>query len=224
MRAAEGGLPKFGKKIAKFHSRKWWFHGEMADFQITRKNSSGKFFQMKIAHPWSTLSSAIHCDPFQCFCWAHFFRHIVVFCQCGLRTQNVLENLVTLEGWVILPVKSHWTMNISANFCLTAKSFGCFENNFWDLHWTLLSIFDSSRAICAFLWGQNQLLVPSGWGKARNHSNFPDMSRRNPSRGCLESIKSAGKRSQKVGIIICPRHFLETLISCRVYILKNAIL
>jgi len=51
MRAAEGGLPKFGKKTAKLHSRKWWFHGKNADFQITKKNSSGKIFRMKIAHP-----------------------------------------------------------------------------------------------------------------------------------------------------------------------------
>jgi len=46
----------------------------------------------------------------------------------------------------------------------------------------------------------------------------------NPSRSRIESIKSAGKKSQKVILITCPRHFLETLISCRIYIPKNAIL
>ena len=67
-----------------------------------------------------------------CRVWfrSFFFWHIVVFCQCGLQSLEVLENLVTLEGWVILPVKSHWTMNISSNFCRTAKSFGWLSNNF----------------------------------------------------------------------------------------------
>ena len=46
----------------------------------------------------------------------------------------------------------------------------------------------------------------------------------NPSRGRLESTKSANKRSQKVTLLTCPRHFLETLISCRIYIPKNVIL
>jgi len=41
-------------------------------------------------------------------------------------------------------------------------------------------------------------------------------------RGRIESIKSAGKRSQKVTLITCPRHFLETLISCLIYMPKNA--
>jgi len=35
-----------------------------------------------------------------------------------------------------------------------------------------LPIFDSSRAICALLRGQNQLLVPSGWGKVRKPWKF----------------------------------------------------
>ena len=46
----------------------------------------------------------------------------------------------------------------------------------------------------------------------------------NPSRSRIDSIKSAGKRSQKVTLITYPRHFLDTLISCRIYIPKNAIL
>jgi len=45
---------------------------------------------------------------------------------------------------------------------------------------------------------------------------------KNPFRGSIESIKSTGKKSQKVTLITCPRHFLETLISCRIYIPKNA--
>ena len=46
----------------------------------------------------------------------------------------------------------------------------------------------------------------------------------NPSRSRIDSIKSARKRSQKVTLITHPRNFLETLISCRNYIPKNAIL
>ena len=46
---------------------------------------------------------------------------------------------------------------------------------------------------------------------------------RTPSRGRIESIKSAGKRSQKVPLITFPRHFLETLISCQNYMPKNSI-
>jgi len=79
---------------------------------------------------------------FEHFCEAHplqvmsfliskfFFWHIVVFFQCGLESLEVLESLVTLEGWVILPVKSHWMVNISASFGRTAKSFGWLQNNF----------------------------------------------------------------------------------------------
>jgi len=33
-------------------------------------------------------------------------------------------------------------------------------------------IFDSSRAICVLIWGQNKLFVPSGWGKARKTSKI----------------------------------------------------
>jgi len=72
------------------------------------------------------------------------------------------------------------------------------------------------------------------WGKKgpKNLKNFwvrkgpenPEKFHRDPSRGCIESIKSAGERCQKVTLIIFPRHFLETRISCRIYIPKNAIL
>jgi len=39
-----------------------------------------------------------------------------------------------------------------------------------------LPIFDSSRAICILLRGQNQLLVPSGWGNARKTSKISQAS------------------------------------------------
>ena len=50
-------------------------------------------------------------------------------------------------------------------------------------------IYDSSRAICVLLRGQNHLLVPSGWGKARKISQF----HKTPFRGRIESTKS-GRR------------------------------
>jgi len=46
----------------------------------------------------------------------------------------------------------------------------------------------------------------------------------NASRSRIDSIKSAGKISQKVTLKTYPRHFLETLISCQIYIPKIAIL
>jgi len=41
--------------------------------------------------------------------------------------------------------------------------------------------------------------------------------------GRIESIKSACSRSKKVTLQTCPGYFLETLISCPIYISKNAI-
>ena len=52
----------------------------------------------------------------------------------------------------------------------------------------------------------------------------PQNLHRTPCRGRIESIKSAGKKSQKVTLITWPRHFIETLISCWIYVPKNAIL
>jgi len=42
----------------------------------------------------------------------------------GPPLSSKVKSLVTMEGWVILRVKSHWTMDISAIFCRTAKSSG----------------------------------------------------------------------------------------------------
>jgi len=51
----------------------------------------------------------------------------------------------------------------------------------------------------------------------------PQILYRIPSSGRIESIKSAGKRFHKVTLITCPRHFLETLIPCRICIPQIAI-
>jgi len=95
---------KIWKKIAKLHSRKWWFHGQNADFQATKKFLQEIFFKYKL-HIISVLCRAqsipIH---FSDFCRALFlFDTLSCFSSVGWR----LENLVNLEGWVILLVKSH---------------------------------------------------------------------------------------------------------------------
>ena len=128
------------------------------------------------------------------------------------------QKLVTLEGWIILPVKSHWTMNISADFCRTAKSFWWLENTL------LRSSLNPPSLIAAeqYAYCSGQINFWSHLGEIR-----PQKSRkfhRTPSRCRIESIKSEGERSQKVTLITCPRHFLETPISCRIYVPKNAFL
>ena len=50
------------------------------------------------------------------------------------------RNWVNLEGWVILPVKLYWTINISTKLTRIATSFGWLEHNFCRslLHFTCL--------------------------------------------------------------------------------------
>jgi len=79
-----------------------------------------------------------------------------------------------------------------------------------------LPMFDCSRATCVLFWRGNQLLVPSLWGKARKISKYSKESFPRSHR----IDQSAGKRSQKVILIMCPRIFLETLISCWICISK----
>jgi len=130
-----------------------------------------------------------------------------------------LESLVTIEGWVILPVKSHWTMNISAIFCRTAKSSGCLENNFLRSSLKSWCLISAEQHECG---SGAEINFWSHLGEERPEK--PQNFHGNPFRGRIELIKSAGKRSHKFTLITCPRHFLETLISCRIYIPKNAIL
>ena len=82
------------------------------------------------------------------------------------------------------------------------------------------SIFDSSRAICYCSGSKINFWSHLGEGRHEKPQRFHNT----PSRCRIESINSAGKRSQKVTLITCPKHFLETLISCRIYMPKNAIL
>jgi len=90
-----------------------------------------------------------------------------VFCQCGFEGLKKCSKIGHARRM------GNFTREINDE-CL---------NQFWSdckvLWMTLkqlvetfikLPIFDSSRAICVLFRGQNQLLVPSGWGKARKTS------------------------------------------------------
>jgi len=104
IRAPEGGLPKSGKKLQNFILGNGVFTGKMPTFRQLKKFLQEIFFKYKL-HIISVLCRAqsipIH---FSDFCWALFlFDTLLFFSSVGL----MLENLVTLEGWVILPVKSH---------------------------------------------------------------------------------------------------------------------
>ena len=159
----------------------------------TKKISSGKKFKWKflILNLLCRVQSvAIH---FSDFCWAHFFGHIVVFCQCGLETQNVLENFVTLEGWVILPVKSHWTMNISANLCRTANYFGQLQINFMKFSLNSPSLIaEEQYAHCS--GGKINFWSHLGEERLENPESFHG----NPSCSCIESIKAQAKYLRKL--------------------------
>ena len=93
------------------------------------------------------------------------------------------------------------------------------------VHWMtserLLEIFiklpmsDCSRAICVLLQGNNQLLVPSGWGKARNPSKISKDS-------FLWSHWIDQKRRQQISKSYIGNILLQILISCRICISKYA--
>jgi len=79
----------------------------------------------RMAKSWSHVCSRIwKCSFHSAVLWG-FEHRKGVYQNLGKTSKNVkLESLVTMEGWEILPVKSNWTMNISAIFCQTAKSSG----------------------------------------------------------------------------------------------------
>jgi len=84
------------------------------------------------------------------------FRHIVVFCQCGLEYSKVGSRS---KVGSFIPVKSHWMMNISANFWPDGKVL-------WMTLGQLLKIFikfpmfDCSRALKVLLRGQKSCFGP----------------------------------------------------------------
>jgi len=80
------------------------------------------------------------------------------------------RKLVTLEGWLILPVQSTNEEYLS-QFLSDCKVLWMTSEQLVEI-FIKPSIFDSSRAICVLLREQNQLLVPSGWGKAQKTSKI----------------------------------------------------
>ena len=101
MRAPEDGLTKFGKKQQNFILRNIVFTGKMPTFR-QQKNFFRKKFSDENCTSFIYFVERNQLRSISVIFVGHiFFGHIVVFCQCGLETQNVLENLVTLEGWVI---------------------------------------------------------------------------------------------------------------------------
>ena len=110
----------------------------------------------------------------------------------------MFENCVKLEGWVILPLKSHCTMYISANCAGPQSTLDDFKTTFENFF--KLPMFDCDRAICVLLQGQKQLLFPSGCGKARKTSKIS-----------LESFPRSHRIDQKRRQTILVR-FLESYI------------
>jgi len=163
MRAPEGGLPTW-----------WWWFGKISKTSFsemvfsrvkcrlsTKKNSSGKFFEMKIAHPASTLWREMHCDPFRWFLSsAFFFGHIIVFCQCGWRLKMCSKILSRSK------VGSFWPWNHTEQW-ISQPIFAGPQSPLDDCSTIFeifieLPIFHSIRAICTLLRGQNQLLIHLG--------------------------------------------------------------
>jgi len=100
----------------------------------------------------------------------------------------------------------------------TAKSFGWLQNN------CLRSSLNSPCLIAAeqhVYCSGGKINVWSHLGEERPEQ--PHNFHMNPSRGRIESIKSASKRSQKVTLITCPKNFLGKLNLCRIHIPENAI-
>jgi len=131
IRAPQGGLPKFGKNsetsfVETVFSR--------AQCRLSGHNLfflSNKFWNRNC----TSLVYFVERNVLQSISIENFHKKSTFFMGCRdlpvwIGESSDTRKLVTLEGWVILPVISHWTMNISANFCRTAKSFGWLHNNF----------------------------------------------------------------------------------------------
>ena len=68
-----------------------------------------------------------------CFWFRGFFWHLVVFCQCGLESLEVLESFVTFEGWVILPMKSHQNDEYLSQFFTDCKVLWMTFKHFFEI-------------------------------------------------------------------------------------------
>ena len=144
-------------------------------------------------YPWDYNAFARRILYKSCRFWFWSFYFCLTHCRVlpvWVWGSYIARKLVTLEGWVILPVKSHdeYLSQVLSDCKVLWMNLEQLVETFIKL-----PIFGSSRAICVLLRGQNQLLVPAGWGKARKFH-------RTPSRGRIESKTSAGKKSQRVYI------------------------
>jgi len=108
MRALEGGLPKFGKNYRIFIFGNGVFTGKMPTFRQQIFFLGEQIFKYKL-HILNLLCRAqciaIHID-------SDFFKICLCLTHCRVLPVWIGESsstrkLVTLEGWVILPVKSH---------------------------------------------------------------------------------------------------------------------
>ena len=160
-------------------------------------------------------SIAVH---FSDFCRVHFFLDTLsCFASLGWRLK------MCSKIWSRSKVGSFYLWNhteqwISRPICAGPQ---ILLDNFRSTLFSLISpssIAAEQYAHCS--GGKITFWSHLGEKRLENPENFHGT----PSRGCIESIKSAGEISQKVGLMICPRHFLETRISRRIYIPKNAIL
>ena len=132
--------------------------------------------------------------------------------KCGKNYLNaVLESWVTMEGWVISPVTSPCSLNISTILCQTAKSSGRLSNNFWKSElnsacWRT----PEQHAYCA---GDK---INCWCGKARKTSKLSGGS-------CPLSHPIHQERKQKISeryINNTPKYFFGTLVWCRIHIPK----
>ena len=155
MRAPEGGLPKFWKKQQNFILGKGVFTGKMPTFRQQKKFLQEKNFIFNLLFRAQSIAIL-----FGDFCWAHFFWD-TLSCLASVGWRLKMCSKIQSRS------KGHFTREITLNneylsqflpdrkvLCMTLEQL--FE--FFIKHPT----FDSRRAICALLWWQNQLLVPSG--------------------------------------------------------------
>jgi len=128
-----------------------------------------------------------------------FFDTMSCFASVGLRNLKCSKigharRMVNFTR-EITPVKSRYRCDndISANFCRTAKSLEWLENNFLRSSLYFPSLIAAEQY--AYCYG-GKINFWSHLNEER--PGKPEIFHRTPFRGRIESIKSAGKRSQKV--------------------------
>jgi len=170
--------------------------------------------------------------PFFYSCDYNKFVECILYksCRFGFRIL-FLDTLSCFAsvGWRVLKCSKvgscfHFTSEIALNdeylkqFFPDHKSFKWHENNFLksSLNFPCLIATEQYAYCCG---GKMNF-----WSHvSEERPPKPDFFHTNPSRGRIESIKSTGKRSQKVTLITCPRFSWNTYLRL-IYIPKNTIL